>query len=141
IFADGQNNLFRPLETTIEGGPDWIRSERWDVDATAEGTPGSAMMQGPMLQTLLEERFKVKLHRETREVPVYIVTVAKGGPKLTPFKEGSCVSIVPPPGPQTTLAPGQHRCASFGGRKGPNMIIDVEGRTVEEFAKIFLRGS
>ncbi len=93
-----------------------------------------------MLQALLEERFKVKLHRETREVPVYIVTVARGGPKLQPFQEDSCVRQLPPPGPQPELAPGQHRCANFGRLKGRSMDINVEGNTVENFSKIFLRG-
>jgi bla regulator protein BlaR1 len=46
-----------------------------------------------MLQALLEDRFKLKVHRETREAPVYVLTVAKSGSKLEPFKEGSCVSL------------------------------------------------
>ena len=41
-------------------------------------------MRGPMLQTLLEDRFKLKIHHEAREVPAYALTVAKGGPKLRP---------------------------------------------------------
>jgi uncharacterized protein (TIGR03435 family) len=41
-----------------------------------------------MLQALLEDRFKLKIHREISEGPVYALTVAKGGPKLLPLKEG-----------------------------------------------------
>ena len=61
------------------------------------------MMEGPMLQVVLEERFKVKVHRETRVVPIRELVIAKGGAKLTPFKPGpgSCVpwdySVFPPP--------------------------------------------
>jgi uncharacterized protein (TIGR03435 family) len=43
-----------------------------------------------MMQALLEERFHLKTHREVREVPVYIMTVAKGGPKFRPTQEDSC---------------------------------------------------
>ena len=39
-------------------------------------------MNGPMLQALLEDRFRLRIHRESKEVPVYEMTVAKGGPKL-----------------------------------------------------------
>jgi uncharacterized protein (TIGR03435 family) len=46
-----------------------------------------------MLRALLEDRFKLRLHRETRQLPVYDLTVARGGAKLRPLKEGTC-----PPG-------------------------------------------
>ena len=49
------------------------------------------MMRGPMMQALLEERFQLKIHRQTKEVPAYLMTVAKGGLKLQPTVEGSCV--------------------------------------------------
>jgi uncharacterized protein (TIGR03435 family) len=42
-----------------------------------------------MFQSLLEDRFKLKVHRETRDIPEYQLTIAKGKPKLTPSKEGS----------------------------------------------------
>ena len=58
-----------------------------------KGSPGQEMMRGPMLQALLEDRFKLKIHQETREVPVYALTVAKNGPKLKAFEEGSCVAF------------------------------------------------
>jgi uncharacterized protein (TIGR03435 family) len=126
--------------TAVEGGPSWIYSERYTIEATAIGTPGDAVMQGPMLQTILEDRFKVKVHRETREVPVYHLTTAPGGPKLQPFKPGSCVPIdakreqpVPPP-----LPAGQRYCDSFVTPKGATLAIHAEGSSVEEFATLFL---
>lgn len=137
LFGDGQKDMF---DVKIEGGRDWIGSERYDINATAPGEPGRGMMNGPMLQALLEDRFKLKIHREIREVPVYVLTVAKGGPRLQPFQEGSCVARLPPPGPQPELAPGQHRCALSGSLNGPNMVVDAEGRSVEDFARTFLRG-
>jgi len=74
------------------GGPDWLDTDRWDIEARApEGTifvrenpldiakPDTLAL---MLQSLLEERFKMQSHQETRELPLYNLTVAKGGSKL-----------------------------------------------------------
>ena len=67
----------------IVGGPDWIRTERFDADgvATVEGQPDMKQFQ-TMLRKLLVERFGLVTHREQRELPVYVLTVAKGGPKM-----------------------------------------------------------
>jgi uncharacterized protein (TIGR03435 family) len=65
--------------TAIEGGPSWIYSDRYTIEATVNGSPSNAVMQGPMLQAILEDRFKVKVHTETREVPMYHVTVHRAG--------------------------------------------------------------
>jgi uncharacterized protein (TIGR03435 family) len=62
-------------------GPDWIESERYSI--TANVPPGTTKQQLPaMLQNLLEERFKLKLHHETKTLPVYELTIGKGGSKL-----------------------------------------------------------
>lgn len=53
------------------------------------------MMRGPMMQALLEERFRLRAHTETRQVPVYVMTVAEGGSKLRPTEEGSCNHLDP----------------------------------------------
>ena len=81
-------------------GPDWMDSEHYDIEAKAPGNTGSQQML-LMLQLLLEDRFKLKVHRETRELPVYVMTVANSGPKLQPSKEGSCFprGTLPPPPP------------------------------------------
>lgn len=63
-------------------GPDWIGSQRWDVVATIpEGASGSQVPA--MLRTLLEDRFQMKVHRESKDLPVYVLGVAKSGAKLT----------------------------------------------------------
>ena len=54
-------------------------ADRYDIEATTDGkTPGN-QMTGPMLQSLLDDRFQLKLHREIQQLPVYELTVAKGG--------------------------------------------------------------
>jgi uncharacterized protein (TIGR03435 family) len=77
----------------LTGGPAWIHSEQFDIEAETTGNPSARTLQGPMLQALLEDRFKLKIRREVREVPVYDLNVSKGGFKLQPMKEGSCVAF------------------------------------------------
>jgi uncharacterized protein (TIGR03435 family) len=128
------------LSTPIEGGPDWVRSERYTIDAKADdGSSSTALMQGPMMQALLEDRFKLKIHRQTREIPIWALTLAKGGPKLARFQEGSCipVAITSLPTPQP-LAPGETRCEVVAGLSGPNMVINAQGVTIDEFSRVFL---
>jgi uncharacterized protein (TIGR03435 family) len=75
----------------VSGGPDWMNSAGYDLDAKAEGTPSRSQIW-LMLQSLLEDRFKLKVHRETKELPVYALTAAKGGLKLSKPR-GECVAI------------------------------------------------
>src|SRR4029077_6681215 len=57
-------------------GPEWLTSERFDVNAKLPA--GSTPEQIPeMLQSLLEERFQIKLHREKKELPVYALSIGK----------------------------------------------------------------
>lgn len=133
-FAGGNTNS--PRFIPMSGGPGWIGSERYQIVATAGSDASPEMMQGPMLQALLEDRFKLKLHLEIREVPVYQLTVAKGGLKLQPFKEGSCTpaEALRPPAPSL---PGQPpACGLLGIRtKGPNVSLESRGISLDEFSK------
>ena len=68
----------------IKGGPDWVReSPRFDVEAKAENTSATAEQLLLMLQNLLADRFRLKLHRETIERAGYALVMAKHGLKLT----------------------------------------------------------
>lgn len=62
-------------------GPDWLGTERFDIDATySPDTPAPKLIE--MLQNMLKERFQLALHRETRQLPMYSLVVAKGGLKI-----------------------------------------------------------
>jgi uncharacterized protein (TIGR03435 family) len=116
----------------IEGGPNWIHSERFEIDAKADGHPGILTMEGPMLQTILEDRFKLKIHRETRQGLVYELALGKGAPKLKPLQDGSCV----PPvigGPLPVLADGQRRCRNMVSPRGS---VAMEGGTLTMLADL-----
>ena len=132
-FDKGHQNALRSLP--LSGGPAWVNSDLYEINAKAEGNPGQEMMSGPMMQALLEDRFRLKIHRETREVPVYALTLAKNGPKLAPFREGSCAPIdfdtIAPrqPGDQPLCHPGWIQA------KGANIAIDAQAMDVDEFSK------
>jgi uncharacterized protein (TIGR03435 family) len=131
--AKGGTDPTAVLRTPIEGGPDWIAAERYSITAKAPGEVSQGMMMGPMLQTLLEERFKLKIRRLTREIPTWDLVVAKGGAKLTPFEEGSCVPSPAFTGtPAAPLALGQRRCRNLTTFKGTSLVTDAEAITIDE---------
>jgi uncharacterized protein (TIGR03435 family) len=82
----------------VSGGPKWLDEERYDIEAKTDpgairtGTPQSEIeeIHQRMLRALLADRFKLVLDSETKEVPVYLLTIAKGGPKLQPAAERDC---------------------------------------------------
>jgi uncharacterized protein (TIGR03435 family) len=71
------------------GGPDWIASERFDISARAGGDVSATPIAGIapetlMLRALLAERFKLAVHRETRELPIFELVLARGDGQLGP---------------------------------------------------------
>jgi bla regulator protein blaR1 len=78
----------------VLGAPSWTKSDRYAVVAKADGNANFEQMR-TMLQALLADRFHLALRRETREIPVYELTVAKGGLKIEAAKAGSCVTFDP----------------------------------------------
>lgn len=85
-------------ENQISGGPKWFDRDSFNVQAKVDGSVIDEWRkltenqrraeQQPMLQALLAERFKLVLHRETKELAVYGLTIAKKGPKLPEAKPG-----------------------------------------------------
>ena len=68
----------------IVGGPDWFGTDLYDIEGKpdAEGLPNDKQIK-TMLQKLLAERFKLTFHHDKRKLPVYVISVASGGPKMT----------------------------------------------------------
>src|SRR5262245_56511116 len=65
----------------VAGGPAWIENDRYDITAKANGQITNEQRK-LMLQSLLADRFRLQLHRETKELPVYALVASKGGLKL-----------------------------------------------------------
>jgi uncharacterized protein (TIGR03435 family) len=129
----------------ISGEPAWVDSERYDVVTKSEGNPRFDFIQ-PTLETMfqgvLADRFKLALHRETKELPVYTLVVAKNGPKIHAVDEGDCPEVPTQQNPCRSL-----RNTKFGqltGEKAPMAAITLmlavyTGRTVLD--KTGLKGS
>ncbi len=89
----------------IVEGPDWMtqEDEQYDIQAKIDDQEFAAIKKmtaeqqrervNLMKQSLLADRFKLKVHFETRELPPYALVVTKGGPKLTPAKEGESTTL------------------------------------------------
>ena len=75
------------IDDVIRGGPSWASTDLFDVEAKAENTSVTNAELRLMLQTLMADRFKLRFHSETKEVPGYAVMVANNGPKLVKSKE------------------------------------------------------
>ena len=80
----------------ISGGPAWLDSEQYDIDAKAE-TPATRDQMRLMLRTLLAGRFKLTIHRESKEMRVYALTVAKNGPMIHAIQEEEAAPAKQPP--------------------------------------------
>ncbi len=82
----------------LSGGPGWKDNDLFQIDARVEGEPSTDQMR-LMVQSLLEDRFKLKLHKETRDTQDYSLVVAEGGPKLQQAKDenGNPMIALPPP--------------------------------------------
>ncbi len=80
---------FGARDSQLIGGPDWLTKDKFDIEAVT-GTPDNpdrTTLQ-PLLQAMFADRFKLKFHRETRDLPVYSLVIAKGSPKLTAHSGG-----------------------------------------------------
>ena len=119
IFANGQDRSGSAIQMPpIEKAPAWMSSDLYTIDAKAEGAPGQPAMLGPMMQSLLEDRFHLKLHRETRSGPAFELTVAKGGSRLKE-NDGTCTVDVPSTAVPRDAATGRPIAGFSSGRVSP----------------------
>jgi uncharacterized protein (TIGR03435 family) len=126
----------------VRGGPDWVRSETYTVNAIAgAGVEADAeSLRRPMLQRLLERRFQLKAHIEAEDVPAFALAIAKGGLKIAPVTPGACeplparsgspllngqpVNVLEPPRNFADVRRGEKpSCGLWMQRNGPNMVL------------------
>jgi uncharacterized protein (TIGR03435 family) len=136
-------NAYQLRPYQVLGGPGWIDSDGYDIDVRAEagkgGTPRETL---GMLQSLLEDRFKLKAHRDTRDLPIYVLQPAKNGLTLPSSKAGNCLAPDPngPPAPPPPPVPGQpprQRCGTAGVSISPQGTRIFGGQiSIAEFARV-----
>ncbi len=107
----------------ILGGPNWLETDRFDVSARAPS--GSAPEQAKfMLQTLLAERFSLKLHKDSKELPGFVLSLGSGKPKMKPAADASA-----PSGCQ-----GQPQTAPPSPDAIPQQVADCHSMSMDELA-------
>src|SRR5262245_6787665 len=116
------------VDQLIVGGPGWASRAPFDVDAKAEDAGGTEGQLIRMLQRLLVERFKLKFHRETRDIPAFVLTTARGGAKLKEAApdEETKVSLTPV---FTGQRVGIRTIVDFISLRLNRMVIDKTGLT------------
>jgi len=107
-------------DVQIAGGPKWLDSDLFEIDAKYS-SPASVAQVKLMFRALLEQRFKLSTHTETKPLPVYSLVVAKGGPKL----QQADASASRGSGSGPTLVRG-----TLGTAQLAHMLTPVLGRTV-----------
>jgi len=127
-------NAYRAMPFEISGGPRWIDSERFDIVAKSEGdfSADGAFLR---LRALLADRFALKMHREMREEPVYLLTAAKGGLKME-HAEGTCVPRDPQNPPR--VKPGERSPDYCGNMRRTSQSLDARGEPVTDSADFTL---
>jgi uncharacterized protein (TIGR03435 family) len=151
-YANGQEHSFiSQASTVVEGGTAiecnqqvgvsqrfggigcWINSDRFTIDARFDGTPSQEIMRGPMMQALLEDKFKLKIHLETREVPVYELTVGDRSPKLQPARKGNCTLVAGTTG--FVIPTDEMSCAMQTATRGI-VTVEAQAMSLGEFSKL-----
>jgi uncharacterized protein (TIGR03435 family) len=114
---------YLPVQEFV-GGPGWINTERFDIEGKAEGTPTQEQMR-EMLRSLLADRFTLVVHRETRPMPAYALTLARADGRLGPeLRRAAPCTAEPAAVPQSSPGP---RCGGFaignGSMKGTGVTM------------------
>jgi uncharacterized protein (TIGR03435 family) len=118
----------------IADAPAWTTSERYDIDAKVDDSIAAEEQELPRdqrmqlirvrVRALLADRFKLQVHHERRDLPVFVLVVAKGGPKFAeesaqPPSPASTAAHGPPPGSLTMRATAKQRPSATLSRLSP----------------------
>jgi uncharacterized protein (TIGR03435 family) len=124
-YAYGFSSL--TSQTQVVGGPAWMTTTRFDIIATSKGLPNLTM-----LKALLEDRFKVLAHVESREMPAYALVLDRAGTRLGPAIRVSTSDCV---GPGGTAAPTTATVGRLCGVRGRPGSYTAEGASMAQFAR------
>ena len=125
--GDAPGNTNDLLEQQVAGGPEWIGGDKFDITATTTAPTEPARMR-LMVQRMLAERFQLKAHWEKREMPVYVMALARPdgrlGPGMTLKSEAECAAgrrDGPPPMPEPGVPAPPPRCGAI--QFGPGLLF------------------
>jgi uncharacterized protein (TIGR03435 family) len=104
----------------VVGGPEWVSSDSFDIQAKADQPIDDDGVLDVMLQNLLADRFKLKLHRETRSLPAFVLEIDKNGPKLE-------------------QAPGGDSYTNTGTGKNGSVVINARNTDMDLLVQVLAR--
>jgi uncharacterized protein (TIGR03435 family) len=140
IYADGTNAFMIQPPAFMQDVPQ-MSSDMYSIEAKANSPRSMAMMRSPMMQRLLEERFHLRMHRETREVPVYLATVGRDGHTLKATAPGSCddTEVNDIAGFLAEPSTSKPHCGILTPpkRNGSHYVMDEHGISLAAFFKVF----
>ncbi|MBV8731821.1 MAG: TIGR03435 family protein [Acidobacteriia bacterium] len=119
---------YKVRRSQISGGPGWINTEKYSIDAKTDGNNGADLML-LMLQSVLDERFHFRFHHETKEGALYELTIGKGGSKMG---EATCVPFDPNNLPKQATLSDQERRRQCGGISRRAGELDGDGMSLED---------
>lgn len=123
---------YKVRDFQISGGPGWISSLRYDIEGRTDGASGADPMF-LMLQKVLEDRFALRFHYDTKEGPVYFLTISKGGIKM---QKATCVPFDPDhfqPRANATDPPPVNQCSGILRRStGLDQLLEARGLSMAD---------
>ena len=135
------------LHDQILGGPGWLETDHFDVVGKAANTPAPDQIQA-MLRAMLADRFKLVVHKDTRELPVYTLVLARTGGQLGPQLRRSAASCSasrdaspqspPQPIPKAEQAPACGFLVNDGVIRGAGITIDMLARELSLVGRVVL---
>jgi uncharacterized protein (TIGR03435 family) len=127
------NSAYRIQDYQVVGGPEWTRTQGFDIEAIVEATPPPSPPQMLLrIQTLLADRFKLVMHAETRELPIYTLVKSRSDGQLGPnIRPTACKPPEPnAPGGGGPAVGGPSVCGNWGGAG----LMMVGGNTMNGLA-------
>jgi len=136
-YGNYAQDVFNPLASvSISGGPGWMETERFQVDAKPARAAKSGVMNGAMLRALVEERFQLEIRREVREAPVYALTVRKGKTPRIARANGRCIVMDPEHPAALGVEPGKPFPAVCGMASRTAQGYQAWSVTMKRFAEL-----
>jgi uncharacterized protein (TIGR03435 family) len=123
---------YRVPEARIIGGPSWIDTTRFDILATTSST-GNADTTREMLRTLLKDRFGLAVHSESREMPVYLLRLARPDATLGPHLRHSTADCA---GRGSIVVAGRVQCGILVSQGPGSGSVRGGGATIENFVRL-----
>jgi uncharacterized protein (TIGR03435 family) len=125
---------YRMPESRIIGGPAWLDADRFDILANApEGVTADRDRIRQMLQLLLRDRFGLVLHQESREMPIYVLRLARPEGSLGPGLRRSTAECT---GRPSSIVAGRVQCGILVSQNAASGSLRGGGATIENFARL-----